>query len=339
MAERRTEIMTFTGTLAGIGIAAASLIAAVSKSPLSDPWFILSVVVAAFGAGAFVMAGFSALPSWVRPTLEARRPPPSPESLIDNRWLYTTDGVQVQPLTVAMEVGLPGTGAKLKDDQPPWVRFVATVACSPISADDDPDVHYLCFESLIETALVRSLIESLTAYRGEVMWWRWSATRPGLHEAVLGTYREEIAPVASARLELPTGGSSRYGRDGRCATLILHVEPRAVDGGPAAPQSPDFWDERIQQALWIPAQLARLLADLELRPSGDPTAKVGVRLEATRDIAEMVDMTGLHPMWGSIRGRQATGYFIADRNGKSAEQAAAIMRREILLYALKTSGV
>ena len=213
------------------------------------------------------------------------------------------------------------------------------MACSQISADDDPDLHYLCFESLLETSLVRSLIDSLTAYRREFTWWRWSATRPGVHEAVLGTYRERMPTVASARLELPAEGPPLSGRDGRCATLILHVEPRAEDGRPAAPQSPEFWDERIRQALWLPRELARLLADLGLRTSGDPAVKVGVRLEATRDIAEMVDITGLHPMRGSIRNSQAIGYFIADRDGKPAEQAAATMCRDMLLYALKTSAV
>jgi hypothetical protein len=338
MAERRSEIATFTGTLAGIAIAAAALIAAVSKSPLSDPLFILTVVVAVLAAGAFAMAGFSAGLSWVRRTLEAHRRPLS-RPLIDNRWLYTTDGIQVQPLTVAMEVGLPGTATKMKDDEPPWVRFVATVACSQISADDDPDDHYIGFESLIDTALVRSLIGSLTRYQGEVSWWRWSATSPGIHEAVLGMYGNDMVPVAFARLELPVAGSPRYGRDGRCASMILHVEPRAMDGSPAAPRSPEFWDERIQQALWLPRELAGLLTELGLRPSGDPPATVGVRLQATSDIAEMVDMTGLHPMLGSMRSSQAIGYFMADRDGKSAQQVAATMCRDVLLYALKTSAL
>ena len=105
-----------------------------------------------------------------------------------------------------MEVGLPGTGNKLKDDQPPWVRFVVTMACSQISMDDDPDRHYLCFESFLELPLVRHLVDVLTAYPGEVAWWRWSATRPGVHESVLGTYREDMAPVATARLESPQRG-------------------------------------------------------------------------------------------------------------------------------------
>lgn len=345
MAERRSEIMTFTGTLAGIGIAAASLIAFVSKSPLvSDTFFILSIAVTVFSATVFIMAGFSALPSWVRPNLEAWRRPPPVGPLIDNRWRYTTDGLQAQPVTVAMEIAIPGTSPlKLPEfgvDGQPWVRCVAAVACSPISEDDDPDDHYIRFESLLFDALVmKGLIDSLTTYRGEVDWQRWAATRPGVHEAVLGTYKENVAPIASAHLELPTGGPPPFGRDARYATLILYVEPRTADGRPAAPQSPQFWNELIERALWLPRELAKLLDDLGLQPSGAQAAKLGVRLEANRDIAEMVAMTGLHPMRGSNSNRcsQAIGYFIADPEGKSAQQAAATMRRDMLLYALKTS--
>ncbi len=125
---------------------------------------------------------------------------------------------------------------------------------------------------------------------------------------------EKSLAVASARLELP-GGGRRYGRDGHCATMILHVEPRDADGSTAARQPPEFWDARIQQALWIPKLLAELLADLGLRTSGEPPAQVGVRLEATRDLAEMVDISGTHQMRGAIRGSQAVGFAFAQVRG------------------------
>lgn len=336
MAERRTEIMAFTGTLAGIGIAVAALVATSGNKPVSNPWFILGVVVGVASTTIFVFAGVSALPGWVRPLLEARR---RPDPLIVNRWRYTTEGLRVPAVTVAMEVSLPGTSAMQKDDRPPWVRFVVTMACSEIDVDDDPDLHYLNFEWLLEKPLVRSLVRELTAFPDEAAWWRWSAARPGVHEAVLGTYRKESLAMASARLELPAGGPPLYGRDGRCATLILHIEPRHEEGRPAAPQPPEFWEARIEQALGLPKLLAELLAVLGLRTSGEPPAQVGVRLEAARDLAEMVDITGRHPMRGAIRGSQAIGSFVADRGGKSADEASVTMVRDMLLYALKTSYV
>lgn len=50
----------------------------------------------------------------------------------------------------------------------------------------------------------------------------------------------------------------------------------------------------------------------------------------------MVDITGMHPMRGGQRASQAIGYFIADPNGRGAEDAAQEMTRDMLLYALKT---
>jgi hypothetical protein len=57
------------------------------------------------------------------------------------------------------------------------------------------------------------------------------------------------------------------------------------------------------------------------------------------DLAEMIEVTpdvlrhqilgGRHPA------RQASGYFLADSQGKSVEAAAAIMVRDIMLYGMK----
>ena len=74
MAKGRNEILAFTGPLAGLGFAAATLIATVGKQPVSNPWFILSTVVGVAGAVTFAAAGLSALPGWVRPMLDPLRP-------------------------------------------------------------------------------------------------------------------------------------------------------------------------------------------------------------------------------------------------------------------------
>ncbi len=153
---RRTEIMGFAGILAGIGIASAALLATVGKQELSSPLFIASVVVAVLSTGAFTLAGFSAVPSWVRPTLEGRR---RPAPLIVYRWRYTTGSMEFLAVTVAMEIGLPGTSTKLPSDRPPWFRVVVTMACSEISLHDDPDLHYRCLESLLMKPLFKSVIK------------------------------------------------------------------------------------------------------------------------------------------------------------------------------------
>jgi len=338
MANRRTEIMAFTGTLATLGLAAAALIAAVGKQPVSSPWFILSTVVGVASAVAFAAAGLSALPGWVRPMLDPLRPP---ARLVVDRWLYTTEGFKAPAVTVAMEIGLPGTSTRLPGERPPWVRFVVTMACSEISADDDPEMHYEILEGLITNPLVHSMIRELTFVPDPTVfpqwpyWQRRSTNRLGVIDEVLVTDRQQPLAMASAHLELPTGGQPPWGRDGRCATIILHIEPRDQDGSPAAPKPPDFWETLIPQALMLPKVLAEQLAVAGLRTSGEPPAQVGVRLQAARDLAEIVDPAGMDdPIEGETRATQAIGFFIADRQGKPADHAAGTMVCDMLLHAL-----
>ena len=49
--------MSWSGALAGLGVAAAALIATVGKKPVSNSWFILSLVAAAAATVIFVFAG------------------------------------------------------------------------------------------------------------------------------------------------------------------------------------------------------------------------------------------------------------------------------------------
>jgi hypothetical protein len=172
MAKRRTEVAGFTGVLAGLAIGAATLIATVGKQPVSNPWFIFFVVVAAASGVVFVAAGLAPVAGWVRRKLIARR---KHKPLILDRWLYTTDGTKVPALAVAMEIrlpgtgtnGLPGTGRKPKDDLPPWVRYVVTMPCSEADHHDDPDSDYSRFESfLLQDDLVKKMVEVLTYMEG-----------------------------------------------------------------------------------------------------------------------------------------------------------------------------
>jgi hypothetical protein len=336
MVNRRTEIMTSSGTLAGLGYAAAALIATVGKQPLSNPWFILSAVVGVVCTVGFIAAAFTAVPGWVRPILEGRR---KPAPLYTRSWLYTTDS-RFPALRTALEIGLPGTIAsrKLQEEQLPWVRVVVMMGCSERNQDDDPELAYLNFEATLEAALANSMITKLTSRPEHAAWWLWSAS-PGVINACLATYKREPDAVAAARLELP-GGEHRHGRDDRCATMILHIEPRGEGGGPFEPKPAEFWDVIIQQTLWLPDSMARMLADHGLRTSGEPPAQVGIMLQAPRDLAELVDITGRHPMrGGEQRASQAIGFFIAYSEGKSAEHCARTMIRDMFLYALKTTVV
>ena len=121
--------------------------------------------------------------------------------------------------------------------------------------------------------------------------------------------------------------------------LILHFEPPepvGKDGEPGQHVGPNFWEAHIWQALELPQALAEFLSGVVgLNTSGVAPATLGFRLEARHDMAEIMDITGLHPLRGSRRTSQAIGYFIASRDGQPAADAADLMITDVLHYALK----
>lgn len=143
--------------------------------------------------------------------------------------------------------------------------------------------------------------------------------------------------MASARLEVPDRRPC-YGRDRRCAMLILHVEPHDTEGAFAPTEKPEVWANRFACALEIPEILARFLGGLSLRTSGEPPAQLGVRLQSPGDIAEMIDITGLKQLPGGQHSSEVISFLIAEPNGSTAKDAAIAMMKHTLLYALKAEG-
>jgi hypothetical protein len=92
--------------------------------------------------------------------------------------------------------------------------------------------------------------------------------------------------------ELPDG-IRRHGRVEGYALLVVHFEPHGADGKAAQPASPSSW-RRFERALQLPGAFAALLSgELGLATSGEPPAQAGIRLEATRDMTELLDITDL----------------------------------------------
>jgi hypothetical protein len=271
------------------------------------------------------------------------------EPLVLDRWRYTMDGAEAPALALGMEIALPGISEWQPDYPKATVCIVAAMGCSDPGPDDDPVRQWESFQAWLSAEpLVTALMYELTGVVEEdAAWWRWSATAPGVIDAVMFTWREgphipspndddDIA-VAAARLELPTGGP-RFGRDGRCATLVFHIEPSEVGGTPAAPKPPETWAKRVQQMLGLAGAVAQLLVGLGLIPNGKPAVQVGIQLRAMGDLEEMIDTTGRHQLLGGHdRAPVATGYFISDRHGKSAEDQAEVMIRDVLLYGMKSA--
>ena len=152
--------------------------------------------------------------------------------------------------------------------------------------------------------------------------------------------------VASARLELPDG-IRRHGRVEGYAFLVLHVEPCGADGKPATPASPASWRRRFERALQaarprdaqfrsVPGAFAALLSgELGLATSGEPPAQAGIRLEAPRDMTELVDITDLATLPGAHWLSQFMIYLAACPEGASAASAADRMTRQMLEEVLK----
>ncbi len=335
MAQRRGPVIAWSGSVAGVALAAATLIATVGKKPLSDPWFIALAAVAAAASLILLAAGLPDLAAWLSGwPAAARRASRRPVRLVTSRWHYTSDGARAPAAMTATEIVLPGTGyMRQPGERPPWARFVVLLACSPISPDADTAQLRSRFLTFLGEPAAAGLVAALTSAGPGVSWKKWSTGRPSAFDAVL-TGAGEAQAIASARLELPDG--LRYhGRDTRRAALILHVEQPGNGSTGALRAPPEAWAGRIQQALDLPGALAAFLSQtVGLRTSGEPPAQVGVRLEAPGDLGALVDTTGMDPLPGGHRKAQAIGYFTAARDGVPAAAAAGRMVRHVLQYAL-----
>jgi hypothetical protein len=331
--------VAWSGSVAGVALAAAALIAALQKRPFADPLLIPVIVVGAVASLILIIAGVPDLASWIGGGLRltagpARRPP----RLETGRWAYTPDGAAAPAATTALETVLPATGyMRQAEDRPPWVRYAILLACSPVSPDFDAREARSRFMAFLEEPPVASLISDLTSVPAGAAWRKRAAHATGTFDAVLTTGTDDDA-VATARLQLPDG-MGHHGRDPRCATFILHAEPRQDLSSPAPPADPSAWAERIDQVLQAPPALAAFLSgQLGLRVSGDPPAQAALRLETPGDIAQLIDATDLDSLPGGQHMRQAIGYFTASADGAPASQAATRMVRHVLQYGLKADA-
>jgi hypothetical protein len=311
--------------VATISGAFAGFIASKTKgSPWHRPLFDLLAGIAAIAFLLLLAVGVAALVTWARPAL--RRP----ARLITDRWRVITDGAQARAPALAMEITLPGTTyMRQPGDRPPWVRFVALIACGQVGDDADWPGVRAAFGAFLRKPAITDLLAGMTHASNDVSWTRQPTSTSSIIDMVMD------GGVASARLELPDG-VKRFGRAEGYALLIVHVEPRDNDGKPAPPASPSSWHTRFEHALQLPGTFAALLSGgLGLATSGQPPAQAGIRLEASHDMTELVDITGLATLQGAHRLSQFMSYFTSDRGGASSTTVADRMTRQMLEEALK----
>ena len=205
-----------------------------------------------------------------------------------------------------MEIALPGTTyMRQPGDRPPWVRFVVQIACGQVGDDPDWPGIRAAFSAFLQQPAVADLLADLTHAGKDAAWARQATSTSSIIDMVLGD------GVASTRLELPDG-ISRHGRVEGYALLVVHIEPRGADGKSAPPASPSSWRRRFERALQLPAVFAVLLSgEVGLATTGVPPARAGIRLEAPRDMTELVDITGLAALPGAHRLSQFMVYLAA----------------------------
>lgn len=182
---------------------------------------------------------------------------------------------------------------------------------------------------------VISLVDNLTRHEKGARWTRYATNSAGVVQAVLTPGEEEEA-VASARLELPDG-TRRYFHDFASAVLKLQFEPPAETANSPLPAGPAVWNDRLRRALDLPHALDGFLRDqLGLATSGDPPVVLGFRFDAPHDLAELIDVTGLHELPGGQHGRQAIGYLIADPDGAPPGDVVDRAIDHVLRYGLQS---
>jgi hypothetical protein len=197
--------------VATIGGAFAGFIAAQAKgSPWHQPLFDLLTAIAAIAFLLLIAAGVAALITWASPAF--RRP----ARLITDRWQATTDGIRAPAPALAMEIALPGTSyMRQPGDRPPWVRFVAHIACGPVGGDPDWPAIRAAFGAFLQRPAVAELLADLTRAGQDAAWARQATSTSSIIDMVLGD------GVASARLELPDGIRRMAGsRAMRCSSSM-----------------------------------------------------------------------------------------------------------------------
>lgn len=207
---------------------------------------------------------------------------------------------------------------------PPSVRIGMMVACAQLAAAASTSDLRAKFLRFLRQPPVMDLVRELTEIGKDMIWTARDDNPPFNFGAVLappGT--EEEAPVAWARVLLPKGLTQQYGRDARCAYLVLYVEPRTGAGAPASAASLLRWYQRVSAALKLPAALTALLVDdLGLPTTNDPPAEVGIWLKAPHALTDLVEVDAFDTVAGSPLTNWFMGFAIGGPDGEEAAGTA-----------------
>ena len=229
--------------------------------------------------------------------------------------------------------------ARPDHDKPPSIQIGMLVACDPLGATQATSELRSRYLSLPASPPVMVLVSAVSNIRQGASWRPYGGHGRINLEAALTGAEEAEAPTSSALLLLPEVGMSQFGRDSRYAELVLDIEPRGADGGPASAMILGAWHQLFVQALSLPGQLAEFLSgDLGLATADDPPVQLGVWLKTPRAMTELIDIGGLTPIPGSPASNWFVGYAIADPSGHGAKAVAVELLRQMCDYTLHLDG-
>jgi hypothetical protein len=274
------------------------------------------------------------------PQPASEEPASTPGPVITDRWHHTSDGFKVPGLMRITHTGLshPAYSGRQTEDEPPSVKVGMLVACQPINPASSGTDMRAKFAAFLDSPEVRQFTGALTHIEPGMSWNNLAGHGPRTLEAVLRADEDPVReiPIASALFLPPTAGEALYGRDGRAATLILYIEPRAADGRLPPAAGLACWRARFKLALEIPAAFAGFLAeDLGLATCDDPPAQLGIWLESRHQpLTAMVDTHGLRSLPGSWPSNQFMGWGYAAADGGSAFDTARDLMVQLCEYTL-----
>jgi len=266
----------------------------------------------------------------------------TPGPAITNRWCSVTENVSSDLMLLQNNsMTHPAYISRSPQEQAPAsLRTGIVIACDQL-ATSSPTTSAIraAFLNFLGRPEIMYFIGEMADVAGKT--WRPRDENPRFNfGAVLAGEGEEEPPAAWARLLLPESWSNRFGRDPRCANLVIHVEPRTNSGAPAQPTSLAIWHQRFAQALKLPTALAQFLTDtLGLPTSSDPQAEIAIWLKAhTASLTELVDVDGFTVVPGSPQANWFMGFAVADPQGQQRDSLARTWLEQMCDTSLHLDG-
>jgi hypothetical protein len=204
----------------------------------------------------------------------------------------------------------------------PFVRIGMCVGCASLPAGASSSRIAASFLAFLASTPVTDLLTELTDTGSAMTWTRLASDRPLQLEAVLSEAGRPGRPGASALLLLPVPATGQDEGSGRVARLCIDISHR-TRSGPLPSANLARWHERIARALETAAAFhAFLHSDLGVPTRPVPPACVGVLLQASRSLDELVDAGSEGALPGTRQPPHFLGYAIGDTAGEPADGAA-----------------